>query len=287
MSLPGPTKALWAIALALLASCSGGASPGRVTPDRVTPDRVAPDRVAPVTPEATPSPAGRSGYSYMGAELRALQDDSFANPGMLWVDRGATLWNEAPGGGAQRCADCHGEPSNLAGVAARLPAWSAARSRLENLEMRINVCRTLRQGQDAWPWESEPLLAMTTLVAHQSRGTPLDVRIDGPAAAAFARGQREFERERGQLGLACSDCHSRYAGARLRGDLVSEGMINGFPIYRLTWQTLGSRQRMFRWCNEAVRAEPYPAGHETYLDLELYLAWRARGLPIETPAVRR
>ena len=71
-------------------------------------------------------------------------------------------------------------------MAARLPAWSAARSRLENLEMRINVCRTLRQGQDAWPWESEPLLAMTTLVAGCGYvGKPLaqllEVRIAGLA----------------------------------------------------------------------------------------------------------
>jgi sulfur-oxidizing protein SoxA len=44
---------------------------------------------------------------------------------------------------------------------------------------------------------------------------------------------------------------------------------------------------MFRWCNSSVRAEPYPFGADAYVDLELYLAWRARGLPVETPAVRR
>ncbi len=64
-------------------------------------------------------------------------------------------------------------------------------------------------------------------------------------------------------------------------------MVNGFPIYRLTWQTLGSRHRMFRWCNEAVRAQPFAYGSAPYLALELYAAWRARGLRLETPAVRR
>ena len=44
---------------------------------------------------------------------------------------------------------------------------------------------------------------------------------------------------------------------------------------------------MFRWCNEAVDAEPHAYGSDEYLALELYLAWRGRGLPIETPAVRR
>ena len=43
----------------------------------------------------------------------------------------------------------------------------------------------------------------------------------------------------------------------------------------------------FEWCNTSVRAEPYPFGADAYVDLELYLAWRALGLPVETPAVRR
>jgi sulfur-oxidizing protein SoxA len=30
-----------------------------------------------------------------------------------------------------------------------------------------------------------------------------------------------------------------------------------------------------------------PAGSKEYLDLELFLAWRGKGLPIETPGVRR
>ena len=55
----------------------------------------------------------------------------------------------------------------------------------------------------------------------------------------------------------------------------------------MLWQTLGSLQRMLRWCNTSVRAEPYPFSADEYVDLEIYLAWRGRGLPVETPAVRR
>ena len=232
------------------------------------------------------SSAPRSGYAWLGPELRALQDDPFANPGTLWIDRGERLWN-APAGSGARCADCHGEPASLTGVAARMPRWDVEAGGLENLEMQINACRTEHQNAPPWPWESEPLLAMTTLVAAQSRGLPLDPDVSGPAAAALAAGRRAYERRRGQLDLACDHCHVRHAGRRLRGDVISEGMINGFPIYRLTWQTLGSRHRMFRWCNEAVGAEPHVWGADEYLALELYLAWRGRGLPIETPAVRR
>jgi sulfur-oxidizing protein SoxA len=42
-----------------------------------------------------------------------------------------------------------------------------------------------------------------------------------------------------------------------------------------------------RNCNIGVRAEPYAYGAQEYVNLELFLAWRASGLPIETPGVRR
>jgi sulfur-oxidizing protein SoxA len=44
---------------------------------------------------------------------------------------------------------------------------------------------------------------------------------------------------------------------------------------------------MFAWCNTSVRAQPYALGADTYVNLELFLAWRGRGLHIEAPAIRR
>ena len=228
-----------------------------------------------------------SGYTFLGAELRALQDDDFANPGMLWVDRGVRLWNTPTGDAGKSCADCHGEPETLLGVASRLPEWNATRRRVENLEMRINDCRSTRQGAPALAWEGDDLLGLTTLVAHQSRGLPVDIAVDAAAAATLDRGREAYHRRRGQLDLSCADCHENHVGRQLRGDTVSAGTSNGFPIYRLTWETLGSRQRMVQWCFDAVRAEPPPWNSPDALALELYLAWRDQGLAIETPAVRR
>ena len=168
-----------------------------------------------------------------------------------------------------------------------MPRWNPATQRLENLEGLIRQCQSERQHQPPAPFESPALLALTTRLAHGARGLPLSEAVAPDAAPALARGEAFFRERRGQLGLSCADCHERYKGARLRGDRVSEGMINGFPIYRLTWQTLGSRHRMFQWCNEAVRATPYPFGAEPYLELELFLRHRGAGLPVETPAVRR
>jgi sulfur-oxidizing protein SoxA len=121
----------------------------------------------------------------------------------------------------------------------------------------------------------------------QSRGLPINVRIDGPATPFFEAGKAFYVRRRGQLDLACYHCHDRLAGQRLRGDVISQGQSNGFPVYRHTWQTLGSTHRIFAWCNVSVRAESYPYGSDEYVNLELFVAWRGRGLPVETPAVRR
>lgn len=229
----------------------------------------------------------RSGYSYLGEELRALQDDAFANPGMLWVERGETLWSTPEGALQKSCADCHGAAGDsMEGVRARYPAYDTAVGKPVDLEQRINQCRVRMQAAP-WPWESEELLAMSAYLGFQSRGMPIEVQIEGPMAPHFMRGKAFWFRRRGQLDLACSDCHDDLAGRHLYGDVVSQGQSNGFPAYRMLWQTIGSLQRMFRWCNTSVRAEPYPFGADEYVDLEVYLAWRGRGLPVETPAVRR
>jgi sulfur-oxidizing protein SoxA len=49
---------------------------------------------------------------------------------------------------------------------------------------------------------------------------------------------------------------------------------------------MGSLQRRLRNCMSGVRAAPFAFGSEELLGLELYLAQRAAGMPLETPAVR-
>jgi L-cysteine S-thiosulfotransferase len=230
----------------------------------------------------------RSGYTYLSEENQQLQDDDFANPGLLWVEKGQELWRHADGATGASCMSCHGDAAeSMRGVRTRYPRFDPRRSKLINLEQQINRCREERLQATPYPYESEPLLALTAFVSFQSRGMPINVNVDGSAQPFFEAGKAFFVRRRGQLDLACYHCHDQYAGQRLRGDVISQGQINGFPIYRLTWQTLGSTHRMFAWCNTSVRAEPYPDGSDEYVNLELYLAWRGRGLPVETPAIRR
>jgi len=229
----------------------------------------------------------KSGSAFLGADLISLQKDEFANPATLWLERGEKLWSEPAGTKKQSCAGCHKDAAaSMRGVAARYPKVDAS-GRLTNLEGRINGCRVGRQGAEPFKYESEELLAITAYVAHQSRGVPMSVSIDGAARAHFDAGERSYRLRRGQMNLSCAHCHEENWGKRLLSETISQGHPNGYPVYRMEWQAMGSLERRLRACLSGIRAEMLPYGSPEYLDLELYLAWRAQGLPIETPGVRR
>ncbi len=237
---------------------------------------------------AIPAMAGevRAPASLLSPDLRALQDDPSRHPGWLWVDGGEALWREAPRSGRPSCQGCHGPIDGMRGVAARYPAV-APDGALLNLETRIERCRTDNQQAPVFGYESEALLSLTAAIALRSRGLPVAVETDGAAAPHVEAGRRFYETRQGQLNLSCGQCHDENVGRRLRGDVISSGVGTGYPAYRLEWNTLGSLHRRLRACSLGVRATQLPYGAYDYVALELYLAARARGLPVESPGIRR
>jgi sulfur-oxidizing protein SoxA len=229
----------------------------------------------------------RSDSAFVSADTHAMQNDDTANPGMLAVLDGETLWNEKAGATDKSCADCHGDAAvSMKGVAARYPAFDAQLGRPVDLEQRINMSRAGDQKAPALAFESEELLALTTYIAHQSRGLPVTVEEDAQTKPFIEAGRAIFERRQGQLNLSCAQCHDDNWGKKLAGNLIPQAEPTGYPIYRLEWQEVGSLQRRLRGCMSAVRAEPYDYGAPELVDLEMFLMWRARGMAIETPAVR-
>ncbi len=219
----------------------------------------------------------RSGYDLMGRETRAMQDDDAGNPGMLWVLDGEALWNKKAGAADRACAACHGDArASMKGVAARHPAFDAA------------LRRPVTERQKAVPlaFESKELLALTAYVARQSRGLPINIAIDARSKPFLDAGSEAFHRRQGQLNLACAQCHDDNWGKRLAGSVIPQAHPTGYPLYRLEWQGLGSLERRLRNCLIGIRAEPYAFGAREFVELELYLMWRANGMKIETPAVR-
>jgi sulfur-oxidizing protein SoxA len=222
----------------------------------------------------------------MSPATQAMQRDDGANPAMLWVQDGRQLWARTEGPQSRSCVSCHGEPEALRGVAARYPAWDDRLARAVNLGMRINLCRERHQQLAPWRPEHQDLLALEALVGLQSRGMPVSPPRDARLEPARERGAALFQRKIGQIDLSCAQCHDERAGGKLAGTLIPQGHANGYPLYRLEWQTLGSVGRRIRNCMTGVRAEPAAYGSSDMVDLELHLAVRAMGMPVETPAVR-
>ena len=239
----------------------------------------------------TAAPSGdprRSGFADMSAPIQAMQRDDSQNPGLLWVADGEAAWRARPAAGdARSCEGCHGAAgAALRGVAVRYPAWDARLRRPVTLQQRINDCRERHQSLPPLGGESDALLGLESFVAHQSRGLPIAPPDDARLAPWREQGAALFAQRIGQLNLSCAQCHDERAGLRLGGSVIPQGHPTGYPIYRLEWQGLGSLQRRLRNCTVGVRAEPYGAGTAEAVQLELHLAWRARGMTLETPAIR-
>jgi sulfur-oxidizing protein SoxA len=229
----------------------------------------------------------RSGFSFMTPDTQAIQNDDTANPGMLWVLDGEALWKSRTGSADKACADCHDDArSSMRGVAARYPAFDKTLGHPVNLEQRIDLCRTRHQQAPPLPYESRDLLALTAFVAQQSRGIAIETGTDPQLEPFVAKGRDLFMRRQGQLNLACANCHDDNWDRRLAGSAITQGHPTGYPLYRLEWQSLGSLQRRLRACISGIRAQPYDYGAPELVALELYLMSRARGMAIETPAVR-
>ena len=234
-----------------------------------------------------PQTERRSGYSFMTPDTSAIQDDDTANPGMLWVLDGESLWKRKVGAADKACADCHSDARiSMKGVAARYPAFDQTLGRPVDLEQRINLCRTNRQQATPLPIESRDLLALTAFVARQSQGAAIEAGSDPQLAPFLAKGREHFMQRQGQLNLGCANCHDDNWDNRLAGSAITQGHPTGYPLYRLEWQSLGSLQRRLRACITGIRAEAYEYGAPELVELELYLMSRARGMPMEAPSVR-
>ncbi len=225
----------------------------------------------------------------MGASTQAMQRDDALNPGMLWVLEGEAAWAQPVGcrRALLRRLPRRRAQQSMRGVAARYPAFDAALQRPIDLRQRIAMCRQRLQplaiaapatSRRRWRWRP---MSPSSRAGCRWRRPP--TRGWTPARE---RGRALFHQRMGQLDLACSDCHDAHAGRRLGGSPIPQAHPTGYPIYRLEWQGLGSLQRRLRACLSGVRAEPFAWGAAEWIELELFLAWRARGMPLESPAVR-
>jgi len=228
-----------------------------------------------------------SGYTYLTPEMQALQDDDFGNPGLLAVDQGRALF-AAAGENGQSCSSCHGADGvdlNSRRIAS-YPVYDTRQDRPLTLRAQVLQCWTERLGNPPLDHADERALQLEAFVRYRARGETVAVEIDADMQPYYEAGEKLYRTRWGQVDIACHQCHDYHAGRTFRGQIMTQGQSNGFPAYRFTsGQTVGLQERITE-CLTNLRAQPYPAGSDEYLALEVYMNARSNGLKIETPAIR-
>lgn len=241
-----------------------------------------------------PTSAQLSGSAFLTPGLLSLQKDTDSSPVGLWLDRGALAWSDTSTGTS--CAGCHGQVSTLQKSAVTHPQLSADGSRLVNLEDQILNCRA-RTGKPAATLEDEDVIALSALLHQSAKGLPFDLKPQLSQAllwqSRLAQGAAAYAQRIGRMNLACVHCHDQNIGKQMRADVISPGHPTGFPVYRMSWQKMGSIDRRLRACYSGVQAQlPAPAA-PVLRDLELYLKVRAQNtspgtpLTLDGPSMRR
>lgn len=226
----------------------------------------------------------RSGWTFRTAETQALQMDDFENPGMIFVDQAIDAFSTVDGTEGKSCSSCHESVEAFSGLFAQMP--KVVDGKVVVLEDFINGHRATAMGAEPWKWSGIEMQSMVALIALQSRGMPMNVKIDGEAAPFWEQGKEMYYTRYCQLELSCANCHEDNYDNYIRADHLSQGQINGFPAYRLKQATLISRHNRFRGCIRDTRGETFAEGSDEFKALELYVASRGNGLSVEGPSVR-
>ena len=229
----------------------------------------------------------KSGSEYVSASTLEMQNDEFANPGMKAVEEGKVEFHR-PGVNEKTCATCHGENGskfNLKKIAS-YPVYNKEFEKPFTLQEQINFCGEEYLDNVPYVYDCVDLVEIEAYVRYLARGEKVNVTITKELKPFYEKGKKIYNTRYGQMNMACVVCHDQYAGQRLRGQVLSQGHSNGFPLYRLGSGKMTSLHSRIKECFISFRADPFDLGSEELISLELYLHKRGNGLKIETPAVR-
>lgn len=203
------------------------------------------------------------------------------------IENGKKLF-ETPFKNGKTYASCF--PNGGIGIRQNYPMFDTAKGEVVTLESAINACREAN-GEKPYGWKKGNIADVSAYMAYTSRGNKMNVVIpnDPRALAAYERGKQHFYAKRGQLNMACADCHVYNAGNYVRADLLSPalGHVTHFPVYRSKWGELGTLHRRYGGCNEQVRAKSFPAQSAEYKALEYFESYMSNGIEVNGPGSRK
>lgn len=212
----------------------------------------------------------------------------------IYIDKGEELFNKKFANG-KGYSDCF--PNYKKGIRQNYPYFDKKSGKVVTLEAAINKCRT-DNGEKKLKWKTGPIAHISAYLASQSRGNTFNIKVpnDPDALAIYNRGKKHFYAKRGQLNMACADCHYYYSGSQIRADVLSPalGHPTGFPVYRNKWagasakgDGMGTLHRRYGGCNKQVRAKPFKAQSDEYTALEYFETFMSNGLEVNGPSQRK
>ncbi len=149
----------------------------------------------------------------------------------------------------------------------------------------------MKNGEKPLKWAKGKIDSISAYMAYTSRGNKMDIKVpDDPRALEwYERGKRHFYAKRGQLNLACANCHVDSAGMMIRADKLSPalGHVTHFPVYRSKWGNMGTLHRRYGGCSKRVRAKPFKHQSEEYRALEYFHAYMSNGIEVNGPGARK
>lgn len=203
------------------------------------------------------------------------------------IENGKKLF-ETPFKNGKTYASCF--PNNGIGIRQNYPMFDTAKGEVITLEYAINQCRKAN-GEEPLKSEKGDISDISAYMAYTSRGKKLNIVIpnDPRARAAYENGKQHFYAKRGQLNMACADCHMTNAGNKVRADLLSPalGHPTHFPVYRSVSGDLHNLHRRYKGCNEQVRAKPFETQSVEYRNLEYFHTYMSNGIEVNGPGSRK
>jgi sulfur-oxidizing protein SoxA len=186
------------------------------------------------------------------------------------------------------------------GIRQNYPWFNTKTGEVHTLEADIMKKNGVDVKAEKIGFKKGKLAAISAYMGYTSRGKKLNVVIpnDERALAIYNRGKHHFYAKRGQLNMACADCHMYNSGMLARSNLLSPalGHVSHFPVYRKKWESspggnpalagFGTLQRRYGGCNKQVRAKPFKAQGEEYTALEFFESYMSNGIMVNAPGVR-
>jgi len=226
-------------------------------------------------------------YSIDAAAREQWEEMEDFPPYELDVDEGKVMW-ETPFANGKTYASCLGD--DVTSIRAKYPFYDAEAKTVKTLESDINACREAN-SEEPLKWKKGKIAALSAYIAYEGRSKPIAVKTPETEEelAWYEKGKTFYYAKRGQLNMACADCHIYNPGNKLRADILSPalGHVSHFPVYRSKWGNLGTLHRRYAGCNKQVRAKPFKAQSDEYKALEYFMAYMSNGLEWNGPSTRK